>query len=57
MPIQATLKNVIIGGALLGMAHGMSVEANEDKITKGFYTMDVKHVSETMVANKPRDMW
>jgi len=40
MPIQATLKNVIIGGALLGMAHGMSVEANEDKITKGFYTMD-----------------
>ena len=40
MPIQATLKNIIIGGALLGMAHGMSVEANEDKITKGFYTMD-----------------
>ena len=40
MPIQATLKNVIIGGALLGMAHGMSVEANEDKITKGFNTFD-----------------
>ena len=40
MPIQATLRNAIIGGALLGMAHGMSVEANEDKITKGFYTMD-----------------
>jgi len=40
MPIQATLKNVIIGGALLGMAHGMSVKANEDKITKGFNTFD-----------------
>ena len=26
--------------ALLGMAHGMSVEANEDKITKGFNTFD-----------------
>ena len=40
MPIQATLRNAIIGGALLGMAHGMSVEANEDKITKGFNTFD-----------------
>ena len=40
MPIQATLRNAIIGGALLGMAHGMSVEANEDKITKGFRTFD-----------------
>ena len=40
MPIQATLRNAIIGGALLGMAHGMSVEANEDKITKGFKTFD-----------------
>ena len=40
MPIQATLRNAIIGGALLGMAHSMSVEANEDKITKGFNTFD-----------------
>ena len=40
MPFQTTLKNVIISGALLGMAHGMSVEAGEDKITKGYNSMD-----------------
>ena len=40
MPFQTTLKNVIISGALLGMAHGMSVQAGEDKITKGYNSMD-----------------
>ena len=40
MPFQTTLKNAIISGALLGMAHGMSVEAGEDKITKGYNSMD-----------------
>ncbi len=32
----------ILSGLLLGMAHGMTVPAlaNEDKITKGFYSMD-----------------
>ena len=40
MPFQTTLKNAIIGGALLGMAHGMSVQAGEDKITKGYNSMD-----------------
>ena len=29
------LRNAIIGGLLLGMAHGMSVRADDDKITKG----------------------
>ena len=40
MPFQTTLKNAIISGALLGMAHGMSVNAGEDKITKGYNSMD-----------------
>ena len=40
MPFQTTLKNAIISGALLGMAHGMSVQAGEDKITKGYNSMD-----------------
>ncbi len=34
------LRNAIISGLLLGMAHGMSVSAAEDKITKGYKTMD-----------------
>jgi hypothetical protein len=34
------LRNAIIGGLLLGMAHGMSVRADDSKITKGYYTMD-----------------
>ena len=40
MPFQTTLKNAIISGALLSMAHGMSVNAGEDKITKGYNSMD-----------------
>ena len=34
--------NYIIAGLLLGAAHGMSVPvmAGEDKITKGYYSMD-----------------
>jgi hypothetical protein len=34
------LRNAIIGGLLLGMAHGISVRADDDKITKGYYTND-----------------
>jgi hypothetical protein len=34
------LRNAIIGGLLLGMAHGMSVRADDSKITKGYHTMD-----------------
>ena len=34
------LRDVILAGALFGMAHGMSVQANEDKITKGYNSMD-----------------
>ena len=34
------LRNAIISGLLLGMAHGMSVSAEENKITKGFNSMD-----------------
>ena len=32
--------NYIIAGLLLGAAHGMSVQAGEDKITKGYNSMD-----------------
>ena len=32
--------NYIIAGLLLGAAHGMSVQAGEDKITKGYKSMD-----------------
>ena len=35
------MKNTIIAGLLLGMAHGFSMPVQaEDKITKGYYTMD-----------------
>ena len=34
------MKNTIIAGLLLGMAHGFSMPVPEDKITKGYYTMD-----------------
>ncbi len=34
------LRDVIIAGALLGMAHGVAVNAGEDKITKGYNSMD-----------------
>ena len=33
------LRNVILAGLMFGMAHGI-VQAGEDKITKGYYTMD-----------------
>ena len=32
--------NYIIAGLLMGAAHGMSVQAGEDKITKGYNSMD-----------------
>ena len=38
--IRDNLSSAIIAGALLGMAHGMSVLAGEDKITKGYNSMD-----------------
>ena len=34
------LRNVIMAGLMFGMAHGMSVQAGEDKITKGYNSMD-----------------
>ncbi|AOO08669.1 hypothetical protein W1130709_018 [Synechococcus phage S-RIM2] len=34
------LRNVIMAGLIFGMAHGMSVQAGEDKITKGYNSMD-----------------
>ena len=34
------LRNAILAGLMFGMAHGMSVQAGEDKITKGFNSMD-----------------
>ena len=34
------LRDAIIAGALLGMAHGVAVSAGEDKITKGYNSMD-----------------
>ena len=34
------LRNAILAGLMFGMAHGLSVQANEDKITKGYNTMD-----------------
>ena len=34
------LRNVILAGLMFGMAHGMNVQAGEDKITKGYKTMD-----------------
>ena len=33
------LRNVILAGLMFGMAHGI-VQAGEEKITKGFYSMD-----------------
>jgi hypothetical protein len=38
--IRNYLSNVIIAGAMLGMAQGMSVQAGEDRITKGYNSMD-----------------
>ena len=32
------LRNVILAGLMFGMAHGMNVQAGEDKITKGYKT-------------------
>ena len=34
------LRNAIISGLLFGMTHGLSVHANESKITKGYNSMD-----------------
>ncbi len=34
------LRNAIIGSLMFGMAHGVSVLAGEDKITKGYNSMD-----------------
>ena len=34
------LLDVILAGALFGAAHGLSVQAGEDKITKGYNSMD-----------------
>jgi hypothetical protein len=34
------LRNVILAGLMFGMAHGMSVQAGEEKITKGYKSMD-----------------
>ena len=34
------LRNAILAGLMFGMAHGMSVQAGEDKITKGYNSMD-----------------
>ncbi|AON98177.1 hypothetical protein LIS061010_018 [Synechococcus phage S-RIM2] len=34
------LRNVIMAGLMFGMTHGMSVQAGEDKITKGYNSMD-----------------
>ena len=34
------LRNAILAGLMFGMAHGMSVQAGEEKITKGYNSMD-----------------
>ena len=34
------LRNAIIAGLMLGMAHGVSVQSGEDKITQGYNSMD-----------------
>ena len=34
------LRNVIIAGLMFGMAHGVSVRADDSKITKGYHTND-----------------
>ena len=34
------LRNAILAGMMFGMAHGLSVQAGEDKITKGYNSMD-----------------
>ena len=34
------MRNAILAGLMFGMAHGMSVQAGEDKITKGYNSMD-----------------
>ena len=34
------LRNAILSGLMFGLAHGVSVQAAEDKITKGYNTMD-----------------
>ena len=34
------LRNAILAGLMFGMAHGLAVNAGEDKITKGYYSMD-----------------
>ena len=34
------LRNAILAGLMFGMAHGVSVNAGEDKITKGYNSMD-----------------
>ena len=34
------MRNAILAGLRFGMAHGMSVQAGEDKITKGYNSMD-----------------
>jgi hypothetical protein len=33
-------RNAILAGLMFGMAHGMSVQAGEDKITQGYNSMD-----------------
>jgi hypothetical protein len=34
------LRNAILAGLMFGMAHGLAVNAGEDKITKGYNSMD-----------------
>ena len=34
------LRNAILAGLMFGMAHGVSVNAGEEKITKGYNSMD-----------------
>ena len=34
------MRNAILAGLMFGMAHGLAANAGEDKITKGYNSMD-----------------
>ena len=34
------MRNAILAGLMFGLAHGIGVQAGEEKITKGYYSMD-----------------
>ena len=49
------LRNAILAGLMFGMAHGLAANAGEDKITKGYNSMDAMGCCLLYTSPSPRD--